>query len=154
MKRHIPKRLLAIIVGIGLCFLSALTAQAAEELSLYDSGGRPTAYVAKGLTIYLWSGTPVAYLTEDHSGCGFHVYGFNGKHLGWFVDGVIRDHCGGAVGALKEVLTVLPQLEPLKGLKELMPLKGLPELAPLRPLISLNWSEIPLKLFLLQGTNN
>ncbi len=35
------------------------------------------------LTIYLWGGKPVAYLSAE-SDDGFHVYGFNGKHLGWF----------------------------------------------------------------------
>lgn len=36
------------------------------------------------LTIYLWGGKPVAYLERD-TGNEFHVYGFSGKHLGWFV---------------------------------------------------------------------
>ena len=52
-----------------------------DEISLFNSEGKPVAYIAEELTIYLWSGKPVAYLDEDSSG-GFHVYGFNGKHLG------------------------------------------------------------------------
>ena len=43
-----------------------------DEISLFNSEGKPVAYIAEELTIYLWSGKPVAYLDEDSSG-GFHV---------------------------------------------------------------------------------
>jgi len=39
----------------------SISAQYDNEVSLYDSKGRPVAYVADDLTIYLWSGKPVAY---------------------------------------------------------------------------------------------
>ena len=107
------------------------------------------AYVADDLTIYLWDGKPVAYLDSDSSG-GFHVYGFNGKHLGWFVRGIIRDHGGDAACGVKGT-GGLTELEPLKALKELKPLKSLKELAPLRPLFSLQWSRVPCSLFLREG---
>lgn len=121
-----------------------------DGLSLFDSTGKPIAYIGEALTVYLWSGKPLAYLTEDREG-GFHIYGFNGKHLGWFVKGIVRDHRGNAVGGIEDVFSSPTKLEPLKGLKELMPLKSLSELAPLRPLFAREWSDIPLKLFLLAG---
>lgn len=131
--------------------LVAFGAAAQEELSLFDGKGRVSAYIVADddLTIYLWSGEPVAYLVKDGGG-EFHVYGFNGKHLGWFVRGIIRDHEGEAACALKEVVSN-PQLEPLKSLKSLKFLKSLKELAPLRPLFSSQWGELPCRFFLSQG---
>jgi hypothetical protein len=124
---------------------------AQNELSLFDSQGRASAYVVTddGFTIYLWSGEPVAYLVSEGGG-DFHIYGFNGKHLGWLVSGIARDHEGNAVCALKDAIRN-PQMEPLKSLKSLKPLKGLKELAPLRPLLSSNWGELPCRLFLSEG---
>ena len=51
-----------------------------SEISLFNSNGEAVAYIAvdDDLTIYLWSGDPVAYIDDED------VYGFNGKHLGWF----------------------------------------------------------------------
>jgi hypothetical protein len=39
-------------------------------------------------TITLTNGQPVAYIQRPH------VYGFNGKHLGWFREGLIFNHEG------------------------------------------------------------
>ena len=140
------KHLLSILLAIFAC-----SALAQDELSLFDGKGRASAYIVADddLTIYLWSGDPVAYLVKD-GGREFHVYGFNGKHLGWFVRGIVRDHDGAAACALKDVISS-PQLEPLKSLKSLMPLKSLKELVPLRPLFSNDWGELPCRFFLSQG---
>jgi hypothetical protein len=98
------------------------------------------------MTVYLWDGKPVAYLTADNGG-GYDVYGFNGKHLGWFVKGIIWDRGGSASCAVKEVLQTT-QLEPLKALKELKPLKMLKELVSLKPVFSNSFGDSPC-LFLL-----
>mgnify|MGYP001500547554 CR=1 FL=1 len=57
------------------------------EQTLYDSSGRPAAYIADDPyhSIYLWTGLAVAYI--DH-GC---LYAWSGSHLGWFADGVLYD---------------------------------------------------------------
>jgi len=48
-------------------------------MTIFDPDGNPCAYITMGdMTIYLLEGNPVAYLD------GSNVYGFNGKHLGWF----------------------------------------------------------------------
>lgn len=57
----------------------------------YDNHGRPTAYTEDGTHIYLFTGQPAAYLSRDA------VYGFNGKLLGWFSNGWIRDLNGNCV---------------------------------------------------------
>lgn len=105
----------------------------------YDCHGRPTAYTEDGTHIYLFTGEPVAYFDGDA------VYGFNGKHLGWFSDGWIRDLHGCCVFYSENAtgsgpLKPLKQLCPLKGLKQFRPLKSLRELRHLRPFDSLSWS--------------
>jgi hypothetical protein len=54
----------------------------------------------------------LAYIAST-SGDGFNVYGFNGKHLGWFVKGVIRDHDGNGACGLEGVVSS-PKYEPYK----------------------------------------
>jgi hypothetical protein len=133
--------LLLLILAISASFALA------KEITLYDAGGEPGAYIATDddLTIYLREGKPVAYLSEGS------VWGFNGKHLGWFEDGIIWDHKGNAAGCVKEAVASVNALEPLKGLKGLKPLKSLKELPPLRPLKTMKWSSVPLVLFLSSG---
>ena len=124
-----------------------------DEISLFDSNGRPTAYidVENEMTIYLWNGHPVAYLVPSND--GFSIYGFNGNHLGWLDDGIVRDHKGLGVGFVKgAVSNVQTKLEPLKKLKKLTPLKSLRKLEPLRPLDKPKFSDIPLKIFLGLGS--
>jgi hypothetical protein len=147
-RRAITILFAALVIGVA-----AIPAWASDEFSLFDSKGHPVAYVGRDLTIYLWSGTPVAYLTEDDLSDGFHVYGFNGKHLGWFASGIIRDHDGHAVGGLKEAFRSPTHLEPLKGPKEVKPLKSVAELPPIAPLLSRELSETPLSAFLMQGVD-
>jgi hypothetical protein len=137
-------------VVLTILFLPAI-ALPDDEISLFDSSGKPVAYIAEELTIYLWSGKPVAYLDEDSSNGGFHVYGFNGKHLGWFVRGVIRDHRGNGAGAIKEVFRSSTEYEPYKSYKQYKPYKSYKEYAPYRPYFSQSWSDIPLHLFLMRG---
>lgn len=111
-----------------------------KELTFYNKYGKPVAYTNDGVDIYLFSGEPVAYVSGDS------IYSFPGRHLGWFLNGWIRDHNGHAVffsdiaqgGPLKP----LKQLKPLKGLKQFKPLKGLRQLKPLKPIPTFFWSEL------------
>jgi hypothetical protein len=135
-------------VGLVLLLLPGVAFAQEDETSLYDSNGNAVAYIADDMTIYLWSGKPVAYLYGGNSGTD--VYGFNGRHIGWFEKGYIRDNDGNAACGLKAVIR-LPKLEPLKSLKELKPLKSLRELAPLRPLMSMSWSDTPCRIVLALG---
>jgi len=131
---------------------AAMTGFAADETTLFDSRGRATAYIAEDLTVYLWSGKPVAYLFPDSRRDGFHVYGFNGKHLGWFVRGLARDHEGEGVCGIKGVLA-RTEIEPIKSIKEIKPIKSIREIPPIRPIFSRVWSETPCRLFLFAGAD-
>ena len=65
------------------------------DINLYDKNGMARAYISDDYneTVYLWNGHPVARIYE-----GRHVYGMNGKHLGWFIDSVMYNNEGERIG--------------------------------------------------------
>lgn len=140
-----------IIAAILLALISAI-AHASDETTLFDGRGRAVAYVADDLTIYLWSGKPIAYLDRD-SGSGFHVYGFNGKHLGWFSRGIVRDHEGNGTCAVMDALSSSTETEPTKSTKETKPTQSTMETAPTRPTFSNSWSKTPCGVFIQAGAS-
>jgi len=80
------------------------------EQTLYDSYGKPVAYIAddQWKSIYLWRGHAVAYLQDEK------IYGWNGKHLGWLVDGILYDLAGRRTGFLRERCPVVVHAAPAK----------------------------------------
>ena len=127
----------------------------AQEISLFDKDGNPFAYIAVDdeSTIYSWAGTPTAYLVRDNNQT--HIYSFQGKHLGWFEEGVVRDHSGHVAAFTKGSITnVLTKLEPLKALKQLKPLKSVRELSPLKPINSLYFSNSPFSITLSSSSSS
>jgi 4-fold beta-flower domain-containing protein len=125
-----------------------LPALAEDEVTLFDGSGAAIAYIDidDDMTIYLWSGKPVAYLESDPAG-GFAIYGFNGKHLGWFANSVVWDHAGTAACALKGRLQSV-QFEPFKSFKQFKPFKAFKQFAPLRPNFSESFGDIPCNFLL------
>ena len=123
----------------------------AEEISLFSSEGKPIAYIVTDdeFTIFMWDGTPVAYLYPSND--QFSIYGFNGKHLGWLVDGRIRDHEGNTVGFTKGSVDMYTQYEPYKSYKQYKPYKSYKEYEPYMPYLKNAWAEMPLSSFLRQG---
>lgn len=117
------------------------------EVSLFDSKGVATAYIAEDgeATIYLWRGEAVAYVHSDH------VYGFNGLHLGWFDDGIVRDAKGECVGFVKTKCPVVTKVEPVKKVKKVKKVKSVRKVSPVRPVNRIAISAIPFLLFLQQG---
>lgn len=128
-----------------------ILANAQNEISLLSRNGEAVAYIAvdDGLTTYLWSGTPTAYLKPDING-GYHVYGFNGKHLGWFMSGVIYDHQGLVACATNEVLETT-KIENIKPLRDLKPLKSIEDIPPLRPIFSRSFGKKPCQFLIAEG---
>jgi len=125
-----------------------------REINLYDSSGNATAYIDDYLSdqvIYLWDGSPEAYLIHSYNGTD--VYGFNGKHLGWFEKGILRDNDGKIVGTIKEAADKITIDGSLKGLKNTPPQKQFHEMSPVQPYFSTLWSLTKLNDFLLNGTN-
>lgn len=84
------------------------------EKILYNHNGDPVAYVAMDYdgTIYLWEGFPSAYIYED-----VHVYGINGRHLGWFIEDILYGHDGERIGFTYTTCPVSISKPPVKGKK-------------------------------------
>lgn len=92
-------------------------------LNFYNKFGNPIAYTDDNTHLFSFNGAPLAYFS------GAYLYTFSGKHIGFFVDGWIRDingycvfFCENAIGGMAKPLK---HLLPLKSLKRLVPLKSL-----------------------------
>ena len=121
-----------------------------NEVTIFDSNGDAKAYITEDdLTIYLFSGKPVAYLYPSRG--AFNIYGFNGKHLGWFEEGIIRNHKGNAVGFIEGAVNIYTNYEPYKSHKEYKPYKSYREYVPNKPYYTNKFSSVPLNLFLSSG---
>jgi hypothetical protein len=150
--RSLQRRAVIAILAAWVAIAGVIVRASSDETALFDGEGKPIAYVAldEDSTIYLWSGKPVAYLSENSNG-GFDVYGFNGRHLGWFVSGIIWAH-DGKVGCATSARMRTPAFEPFKGFKEFKPFKNFKEFAPYRPTFVMNWSETACNLLLGRGS--
>lgn len=117
------------------------------ETNLYDSNGNAVAYIVDDAehSIYTWDGHAVCYLVNDL------VYGWNGLHLGWFIDGVIYDQYGYRVGFDQTKCPSHLKWAPLKSLKYLKTLKSLRSLPYIRPWLTRNMSNMSLSDFLNRG---
>lgn len=126
---------------------------AQQEITLYSGDGTPEAYVSLSGSatpvIYLWSGEPVAYLGSI-SPDGASIYGFNGRHLGWLVSGVARDHEGNAACGVRNAITFAAS-EPIKSAKQLQPVMARRETEVTRPSFSVNWTPTSCSAFLHDG---
>jgi hypothetical protein len=117
------------------------------EKTLFTSRGEPVAYVSDDprKIIFLWDGHPVAYL-HNH-----HVYGFNGRHLGWFINGVAYDIDGNRIGFTTSTFPLPASQEPPKAKRYALAKMESREEAPPLPDLSFNYSEEDLEAFLTKG---
>jgi hypothetical protein len=147
MKRN----LLILTLLFSTLLLSSFKHYGEDEISIFDKNGDAKAYIADDLTIYLWDGNPVAYLYKF--GSDWHVYGFNGVHLGWYVDGIIYDNNGYTVGAQKDAIIMVTSIEPIKGIKGIKPIKSIKDIASIKPILSRSWGKTSLVIILRAGEN-
>jgi len=113
------------------------------ETTLYDRSGQPTAYIADdNETIYLWDGRAVAYLYDDK------VYGFNGQHLGWFIDGIIYDEHGLKIGFVSSKCPSVKRVSPVKSVKHVKSAKHVRSVPRIRPVLKISSSDEDFKAFL------
>ena len=118
------------------------------DINLYDKNGIAIAYISDDYndTIHLWNGRPVAYLHEDQ-----HVYGMNGKHLGWFIDSIIYNNDGERIGFTYESSPITVTKAPGKPEKYPMDEIRTRWAPPPLPKLTFGTSEQPLEEFLEQG---
>jgi hypothetical protein len=88
-----------------------------DDKTLFDKHGNPVAYIADDYnkTVYLWDGSPVAYIYE-----GEHVYGINGRHLGWWLDEILYNVDGDRVAFTSGTCPVAIGKESQKSKKQRM----------------------------------
>lgn len=88
-----------------------------DNKTLFDKDGNPVAYIADDYnkTVYLWDGTAVAYIYEEE-----HVYGINGRHLGWWLDEILYNIEGDRVAFTSGTCPVAIGKEPQKNKKQRM----------------------------------
>ena len=110
------------------------------ELTFYDREGIPVAYSEDEETIYRFSGEPVAYFVDEA------VYSFDGKHLGHFAEGWIRDHYGKCIFFTEEAHDgpVKPSYrsKPHKDLKGMRPRKEMRDKPWITAMKSNSWSKL------------
>lgn len=109
-------------------------------MTFYDTNGKPIAYSKDGKHIYLFTGEPVAYFFRDT------VYSFDGRHLGWFENGWIRDLQGRCVFFTEYAkgITIKPikKFKPSKRIRKLRPLKSPRERKKMKPIKKMSWSNL------------
>jgi hypothetical protein len=142
-------RFLEAFVGIFLAaaVFSFPLGACGQGIPLFDESGEAVAYIdeSEGRPVYLWGGKAVAYLVGDS------VYGFNGKHLGWFTGGLVLDHRGFTVGFAAGAVDMVTKPERRRGLKEFLPGKAPRQPEPPKPKIRNRFSPPPLGAFLSAG---
>lgn len=117
------------------------------EITLFNKLGQPVAYMADdGETIYLWDGRAVAYLYEEQ------IYGWNGKHLGWFANGTIFDIYGLRSGFIKSKSPLVTQMEPLKPVKQIKQVKNVRQVPVAKPVLCYGFSAKNLEEILEEGS--
>lgn len=142
----------AIFCSVLLLGLSALNLKA-QEVTLFDREGKAIAYIDydEEATIFLWKGKRAAFLEAE--GDDICVFGFNGKLLGWYEEGVVYDKKGYAVGKRSRPGGFSLGIEPIKGIQEIAPIRPItPIILPDKPELKEEWSETPLVEFLYFGS--
>ena len=118
------------------------------EKTLFDKNGKAVAYIHMDYnnTVYLWEGYPVAYLHNEK-----HIYGNNGRHLGWFINGVLYNNAGERIGFTSETCPVAITKEPVKTERRSMDNIRSRWKAPPSPRLSFNLATQELREFLKEG---
>ena len=116
------------------------------EQTLFDRSGRAQAYIAEDGegSIYTWDGHAVAYID------GENVFGWRGRHLGWFADGTVYDRSGRRVGFIREESPVAPYAEAAKYAKYAKYARSARQAAYARPALGMGYSDIDLLDFVKQ----
>ena len=133
---------LGVLVPVGSAFGQvAFYSEACEAGAIYG----PDQF-SQEWAIYSLEGEPLAYFW------GESVYGFNGKHLGWFNDGVMRNHRGRIVGFWKGALDLRVRIDPWEVEAPLrFPEKSNREMEPTMPVLTDWWATTSLADFLAEG---
>ena len=111
--------------------------------ALYDQRGRVHAWLDFDRDNILdLRGKHLAFIADDS------VYNWRGQHIGWWIDGCVRDPSNaaayfiadaGSIGVVKPVKAVRP-VQPVKAVPPVRPVK---QVKPVKPVKKLTWSANP-----------
>ncbi|WP_314988537.1 4-fold beta flower protein [uncultured Campylobacter sp.] len=134
--------------SIFVLLFCVITCIYAEEVDFLDNSGEWAVYVDtdEELTIYSWGGKPLAYLDDN-----FDIYGFNGRYLGWFENGIMYDTDGYPFACVEEAYSGFAPFKPFKAFKEFQPFKSFKKIAKMRPYTKSNFGNISAELYLNLG---
>lgn len=117
-----------------------------EEVDvIYNRYGKPILRLLSDGRFVTFLGINLGFLDGDN------IYNYKGKHVGWFSEGLIRDHHGHVVGFGEHVTDLtrpfLPfmQYKPYAGYVHYEPYRPYLQYPPYRPYKSYSWSNIPLE---------
>ena len=114
-------------------------------LILYDKIGTPMAYIDDKDHIFSFTGEALAYIND------ISVYNYEGKHLGFFKDGWIRDNTGKCVlfikGAMNGPKKRTQDIYPVITKKANIPIKKPKEFVKIKLKSKQEWSDLTVKEF-------
>ena len=137
-----------------LFLLLSLNVLGQNETTIFDVSGNATHYIENSTGIlYSFEGVPIAFLKPKPT--YFNIYNYRGEHLGWFENGIVRDHKGDIVVFVKGAVTnVMTRFEPSKGLKRFEPTRPFEKNEPFKPSYSTIFSRTPLSYFFGDNSSN
>ncbi|MGE5041331.1 MAG: 4-fold beta flower protein [Candidatus Levyibacteriota bacterium] len=112
---------------------------------IYNRYGHPMFRLFGNGRIVTFQGKSAGFIKGDS------LYNYEGKHVGWYSDGLIRDHQGLVVGFGQRVTDGIKPFLPFKQFKpfpsplEFEPFRPFTEFEPFRPFKSFYWSDIELE---------
>ena len=145
------KKLILLTLLVLFTAAASFAQKESKEEPLLSARGSAQAYLAEDNIIYFYDGNAVAYLESAND--NYHIYGFNGKHLGWLKSGTVYDNEGHLVGGLSSSNSMAIVIEPFKGMKRITPFKRMKDIAPTPPWFSSTSSSISLEALLKAGIN-
>lgn len=120
-----------------------------EVTTIYDRFGYPELRLLENGRLVTFQGHSAGFLKGDG------VYNYNGKHVGWYENGILRDHFGNVVG-FDENPTDYPSpilpiqfIKPIPAIEEVEQIRPVTQIPPIKPIKTFQWSVFtPINLFL------
>ena len=112
---------------------------------IYNRFGKPIFRLFSNGRIVTFSGASAGFLLGDN------LFNYNGKHVGWYAGGLVRDHQGHVVGFGEKVndsthpFLPFKQFKPFAGFVQFEPFRPFTQFEPFRPFKSLAWSNLSLE---------
>jgi len=108
--------------------------------TIYNRYGKPILRLLENGRFVTFEGLSVGFLDGDN------LYNYNGDHVGWYENGIMRDDKGFCVGFGETVTDNMhpffpfKQFKPFPGFVEFEPFRPFKSLPPFKPLKSFGWS--------------